>query len=172
MQPWPYDNFHLIVREVIRSTPTSDAGVRDTVLGVCADAVEEITGVAVKNGIAPADWAPILKEDPDFLLEVLQRAASNNVRTATELKQTHAKEKQTLNNQSDVWESKYLDSREEMGTYEAAGLKKMLDKAKLLECPNYYCSRSFQPIFEEAGTTSSSEPIVLKCRKCTRKVRY
>lgn len=181
MQSWPYDNFHLIVCEVILPTPANDAGVRDTVLSVCADAVEEITGVVVKNGIAAADWAPVLREDPDFLLEVLQRATSNNVRTATkteevhtvkvaELRRAHTQERQTIVKQSDMWQDQYVDSRKALDTYKV-GVKELLGKADLSECPSKKCSKPFQPIFEEAGTTSLPKPYVLKCRKCRRTVR-
>lgn len=80
-----------VVLEVIRSAPVNDKGLRDTVVGICATAVGEITGVTVKhdNDVSAEDWGPVLKEDPDFLLQVLQRATSDNRRTTTETENVH-----------------------------------------------------------------------------------
>ena len=71
LKPFPWREFHINVHEVVQSTPTGDMGLRDTVLKICVEMIEEITGVTRKSGISVEDGAPVLKEDPDFLLAIL-----------------------------------------------------------------------------------------------------
>ena len=107
LKPFPWHEFHINVLEVVQSTPTGDTGLRDTVLQICVEVVEEITGVTQKNGISAEDWAPVLKEDPDFLLAILQRAAHANVyalenkdkvhwQEVAELKEIHTREQNRM----------------------------------------------------------------------------
>lgn len=107
LKPFPWHEFHINVHEVVQSTTTGDMGLRETVLQLCVEAVEAITGVTRKNGISAEDWAPVLKEDPDFLLAILQRAARANVCTlekkdklhqqeVAELKKIHTREKNQM----------------------------------------------------------------------------
>ena len=92
MKPFPWYEFHLNVLEVVESTPNVDTDLRDTILEICVEAVEEITGVTPKNGISAEDWAPVLKEDPDFLLAMLERATRANVCALEEKDRLHRRE--------------------------------------------------------------------------------
>ena len=107
LEPFPWHDFHINVHEVVQSTPAGDMLLRETLLQICVEAVEEITGVTRENGISAEDWAPVLKEDPDFLLAILQRAARANICAAekkgkhhrqevAELKITHTREKNEM----------------------------------------------------------------------------
>ncbi|KAL8791530.1 MAG: hypothetical protein Q9195_005858 [Heterodermia aff. obscurata] len=92
LKPFPWHDFHINVLEVVQSTPTSDTDLRDTVLKVCVEAVEEITGVTRKSGISAEDWAPVLKEDPDFLLAILQSTVRANVCALEDKDKIHGQE--------------------------------------------------------------------------------
>ena len=107
LEPFPWHDFHINILEVVRSTPTSDTVLRDTVLKICVEAVEDIAGVTGKSGISAEDWAPVLKEDPDFLLALLQGAARANIsalkrkdklhkQEVAELKESHTKDKNQM----------------------------------------------------------------------------
>ena len=82
-------------------------GLRDTVLKICVETVEEITGGKRNSGISAEDWAPVLMEDPDFLLTILRRAARANVcaleekdklrrEEVAELKEIHTRDKNQM----------------------------------------------------------------------------
>ena len=83
LRMWPYYEIHKIVFEVIRSTPHNVNVIRKTVLELCATYVEDIMGVRHCDGVYAQDWVLVLKEDPDFLLKVLELATSDNKRRLT-----------------------------------------------------------------------------------------
>lgn len=166
---------------MIRSTPVNDRGLRNTIIDVCAGAVEEITGITVKDNesISAENWVPVLKEDPDLLLEILRRHTSSVVRTATEiqtihkdvvngLEQQHTKQLDDIKNETSRYKSQLGDLQSSFSRYRD-DLSALLKKAEKTSCPYPACDKPFQPVFETTRTSFSvdrSTRYIVKCRHC------
>ena len=180
MQTWPYHEFHVVVSEVIHSTPTNDAGIRNTILNVCAQAVDEISGVAIKESVPAADWASVLKEDPDFLLEVLRRATANGLRKAERIAMVH---KTALGKRNDRHQEETngllqkinnqkmnLETLEKTFGIVEGKVETLIKKVHTMTCTNSACPVrfNFQPIIEKPVTVFSKNRLayIVKCRHC------
>lgn len=71
--------FPPIIHEVLTTTPSSDRGLRNTILEVCTErAVMEF----LSNGEGSDDWEGVLKGDPDFLMEIIRTANAKSISSA------------------------------------------------------------------------------------------
>ena len=50
-RPWPIQDFHIVVLEAIRIIPHNDKGIRETILRICANFIEDLVGNVPKRGI-------------------------------------------------------------------------------------------------------------------------
>ena len=72
----PRWDFPGILHEILTTTPCNDRGLRDTALKICAEQniVECLSTSETPNSLTFA-----LKEDPDFMMEVLRTARAKNI---------------------------------------------------------------------------------------------
>ena len=86
------------------------------------------------TGIVNRDWPSVMKEDPDFLFDVLKRTVGNKMQESKDTKETH--------------EQQLTDLTEQLRAYKA-GVDSYLSNKRLENCPygtnNHYAITSTSP---------------------------
>ena len=132
---------------------------------MCANNINEIisstTTDEVQDATSAQDWAPILREDPDFLLQILQQSTTTSAREIVGLK-AHAEglscDLSEVQNKADTLTG-LLEATTSRFNYARTALdrsKEEMDslrrKVETRTCSNVSC-RKYQPVIEQPPAT-------------------
>ena len=164
---WPYYEFPSVVTQILRSTPANDKGLRRIAVELCSKHLSEALGNSNTEDFDHDDWEAVLKEDTDFLFDILRYRSRTHI---SEIKTRDDREGELQANikNKDAHERelqhmiKYTEFqlRELQKMYENA-MDEIVRKAQCSTCP--HCKSAFQPAFERLSKLGH---FGVSCRQC------
>ncbi|KAL8828608.1 MAG: hypothetical protein Q9191_002489 [Dirinaria sp. TL-2023a] len=163
----PRWSFPSILHEILTTTPSSDRGLRDTALNIC---IEQVVLDSLAKPEGSADWESVLKDDPDFMMEVFKKTIAKSITAEAR----HTEYGEELQKRANYWKA-FTAAKAERVTGLKSQISDFQDNIDFLlrhltvvsnGCICRSCGGNFNPYFVPQGAEHTITGGSLRCGSC------